>query len=90
MRRYGSKQKWQHEKIVERISCKMYKVLINRKIEEKHIDQIKKSQTTENSDTKDDIWDNTIPLTEPTLKNSSGKRYPTRNRKPVVRYGFED
>ena len=90
MRRYGSKQKWQHEKIVERISCKMYKVLINRKIEEKHIDQIKKSQTTENSDTKDDIWDNTIPLTEPTLNNSPRKRHPTRNRKPVLRYGFED
>ena len=42
VRRYGSKQKWQHGKIVERISCKMYKVLINGKIEEKHIDQIKK------------------------------------------------
>ena len=39
----------------------------------------KKSQTTENSDTYDDIWDNTIPLTEPTLNNSPGKQYPTRN-----------
>ena len=90
VRRYGSKQKWQHGKIVERISCNMYKVLINGKIEEKHIDQIKKSQTIENSNSKDDIWDNTIPLTEPTLNNSPGKRYPTRNRKPVLRYGFED
>ena len=68
----------------------MYKVLINGKIEEKHRDQIKKSQTTENSDTKDDIWDITIPLTEPTLDNSPGKRYLTRNRKPILRYGFED
>ena len=57
----------------------MYKVLINGKIEEKHIDQIKRSQTTENSDTKDGIWDNTIPLAEPTLNNSPGKRYPSRN-----------
>ena len=56
----------------------MYKVLINGKNEERHIDQ-KKSQTTENSDTYDDIWDNTIPLTEPTLNNSPGKQYPTRN-----------
>ena len=72
VRRYGSKQKWQHGKIVE-----------------KHMDQIKKSQTIENS-TKDDIWDNIIPLTEPTLNNSPGKRYPMRNRKHVLRYGFED
>ena len=68
----------------------MYKVLINWKIEEKHIDQIKKSQTTENSDTKDGIWDNTIPLTEPTPDNSPGKRYLTGDRKSVWRYGFED
>ena len=41
MRRYGSKQKWKHGKTVERISSKMYKVLINRTIEDsKHIDQI--------------------------------------------------
>ena len=53
------------------------------------MDQIKKSQTIENS-TKNDIWDNIIPLTEPTLNNSPGKRYPIRNRKPVLRYGFED
>ena len=32
--RYGSKQKWQHGKIVERIRCKMYKVLVNQKIED--------------------------------------------------------
>ena len=44
VRRCGSKQKWQHGKIVERISCKMYKVLINGKINEKHIDQIKKAK----------------------------------------------
>ena len=43
-RRYGSKQKWQHRKIVERISRKMCKVLIIGKIEEKHIDQIKKAK----------------------------------------------
>ena len=48
----------------------------------------KKNQTTENIDTKDDIWDNAIPLTEP--NNCSTKWYPTRNRKPVIRYGFED
>ena len=48
----------------------MYKVLINGEIDKKHIDQIKKTQTTVNSDTKDGIWDNTIPLTEPTLNNS--------------------
>ena len=40
VRRYGSKQRWQHGKIVERINCKMYKVLINGKIEDKRIDQI--------------------------------------------------
>ena len=58
----------------------MCKVLVNGKNEERHIDQKKKkSQTTENSDTYDDIWDNTIPLTEPTLNNSPGKQYPTRN-----------
>ena len=34
VRRYGSKQKWQHGKIVERIRCKMYKVLVNQKIED--------------------------------------------------------
>ena len=68
----------------------MYKVLINGKVEEKHIDEIKKIQTTENSDTKDDICDNTILLTKPDLSNSPGKRYPTRNRKPVSRYGRED
>ena len=43
---------------------------------------------TENIDTKDDIWDNTIPLTEP--NNSPTKWYLTRNRKPVIRHGFED
>ena len=42
VRRYGSKQKWQHGKTDERISCRMYTVLINKKIEEKHIDQMKK------------------------------------------------
>ena len=47
----------------------MYKVLIDGKIEEKHIAK-QKSQTAENSDTKDDIWDNTIPLTKPILNNS--------------------
>ena len=55
----------------------MYKVLINGKIEETHMDQIKKSQTTENSNTKDDVQDNTIPLTEPTLNKSPGKQHPT-------------
>ena len=90
VRRYGSIQKWKHGKIVERISCKMYKVLINGKVEEKHIDEIKKIQTTENRDTRDDICDNTILLTKPNLNNSPGKRYPTRNRKPVSRYGCED
>ena len=50
----------------------------------------KKSETTERSDTKDDIWDNNIPLTEPTLKNSPRKQYLTRNRKPVLRYVFEE
>ena len=90
VRRYGSIQKWKHGKIVERINCKMYKVLINGKVEENYIDQIKKIQTTENSDTKDDICDNTILLTKLTLNNSPGKRYPTRNRKPVSRYGCED
>ena len=43
---------------------------------------------TENRNTKDEIWDNTIPLTELTLKNGPKKQYPTRNRKPVIRYGF--
>ena len=47
----------------------------------------KKNQTTENIDTKDDIWDNTIPLTEP--NNSPMKWYPTRNWKPVIRYGLK-
>ena len=42
VRRYGSKQKWQHGKIVERIRCKMYKVLVNQKIEDIYIEQIKK------------------------------------------------
>ena len=74
--------------MVDKISCKMCKVLLNGKIQEKHIDQIKKKQMTENIDTKDDIWDNTIPLTEP--NNSPTKWYLTRNRKPVIRHGFED
>ena len=39
VRRYVSKQKWYHAKIVERISCTMCKVLINGKIDDKHIDQ---------------------------------------------------
>ena len=39
--RCGSKQKWQHGRIAERISCKMYKVLINGKIEDRHKNQIK-------------------------------------------------
>ena len=88
VRRYGSKQKLQQEKIVERISCNMYKALINLKVKDKHIDPIKKSQTTEISDRKDEIWDNTIPLPEPTLNNSPRKRYPTRKLKLVIRYGF--
>ena len=37
-------KKRQYRKIVERISCEMYKVLINGKIEEKHIDQTKKAK----------------------------------------------
>ena len=44
---------------------------------------------TENTNTKDEILDNTIPLTETALNNSPGKRYPTRDRKPVLRYGLE-
>ena len=44
VRRYGSKQKWQHGKNVERVSCKMYKVLINGKNEERHVDQKKKAK----------------------------------------------
>ena len=90
VRRYLSKQKWCHGKIVERMSCTMCKVLINEKIDDKHIDQIKKSQMTEKSDTKYDIRDDTIPLTEPTPNNSARKWYPTRNQKPVIRYVFED
>ena len=43
----------------------MHKVVINGKLEYKHIDQIIKSQTTEDNETKDVIWDNTIPLTIP-------------------------
>ena len=31
-----------------------------------------------------------VSLIELTLNNSSRKWYPTRNRKPVIRYGFED
>ena len=45
---------------------------------------------TEKSDTKYDIRDDTIPLTEPTPNNSARKWYPTRNQKPAIRYGFED
>ena len=69
------------EKIVEIISCKMYKVLINGKIEEKHIDQIKKAKRLKT----------VIPrMNSNTLNNSPGKRYPTRKRKPLLKYGFED
>ena len=57
----------------------MYKVLINGEIEDKQIDKTKKKQATENIDTKDDIWDNTIPLTESIQKNSPRKRYSARN-----------
>ena len=33
---------------LEKISCKMYKALVNGKVLMRHIDQIKKSQTPEN------------------------------------------
>ena len=68
----------------------MYKVLINGEIEDKQIDKTKKKQATENIDTRDDIWDNTIPLTESIQKNSPRKRYSARNWNPTIRYGFED
>ena len=59
----------------------MYKVLINGKIEEKHIDQIKKAKRLKT----------VIPrMNSNTLNNSPGKRYPTRKRKPLLKYGFED
>lgn len=38
----------------------------------------------------DYIWNNTIPLTKPTPINSPRKQYPTRNQKPVMKYGFDD
>ena len=38
-----------------------------------------KKEATENIDTKDDISDNTIPLTERTPNNSLRKQYPTRH-----------
>ena len=38
---------------------------------------------TENIDTKDDLWDNAIALTEPTPNNSPRKQYPIRNQKPA-------
>ena len=68
----------------------MYKVLINGKIEEKHIDQTKKAKRLKTVIPTMTYWDITIPLTEHTPSNSPGKQQPTRNRKPVLRYGFED
>ena len=49
-----------------------------------------KKEATENIDTKDDISDNTISLTERTPNNSPRKQYPTRHQKPVKRYELED
>ena len=42
VRKYGTKHKWEQGKILEKLSCKMYKVLIRGQIEIKHIDQIMK------------------------------------------------
>ena len=91
VRKYGTKRKWEQGKILEKLSCKMYKVLICGKIEIKHIDQIKKCQTTKEDNNDVSIWDNTIPLTlAPSNRTvTPRKQYPKRNRKPVVRYGFE-
>ena len=43
VRKYGLKQNWRYGKI-EKINCKMYKVLLNKKIGDKHIDQIRKAK----------------------------------------------
>ena len=92
VRKYGTKHKWEQGKILEKLSCKMYKVLIRRQIEIKHVVQIKKCRTVKEDNNDVGIWDNTIPLTSVPSNRALTpiKQYPKRNRKPVVRYGFED
>ena len=69
------------------VTCLRFKLMEKLKINK--LTKLKK-EATENIDTKDDIWDNTIPLTERTPNNSPRKQYPTRHQKPVKRYGLED
>ena len=92
VRKYGTKHKWEQGKTLEKLSCKMYKVLIRRQIQIKYIDQIKKCQTVKEDNNNVGIWDNTIPLASVSSNRAltPRKQYPKRNRKPVVRYGFED
>ena len=58
------------------------------KKEGKHIEQIKKAKRMKKW-YQGWHWDNTVPLAELTPNNSPRKSYPTRNGKPVIRYGFE-
>ena len=87
--RYGSKQKWQHGGIVERISCKMYKVLINGKIEDRHKNQIKTAKRLKTLIPKMTLEKHySINLTYSEQYSKETVTY--KKRKPVIRYGFED
>ena len=70
----------------------MYEVLIRGQIEIKHIEQIKKCQTVKEDNNDVGIWDNAIPLASAPSNRAltQRKQYPKRNKKLVVRYGFED
>ena len=71
-RRFNSKDKWISGVIVEKTGSKLYKIRINGIIVIRHIDQIKRSYTSDEIEA--DAWDFTVPL-----HSSVGeKRYPTR------------
>ena len=87
-REYKKRQKWPQGGDLEKLGCKMYRVLVNGKDLTRYINQIKKIQNSENYDSQVNISDNTIPLLtlSPSNKNIiKMKQYPNRTCKSFIR-----
>ena len=89
---FNSKDKWISGIIVQKVGSKLFKVRINGVMVIRHIDQIKRSFTPSKSDSAEDAWDYTIPITSGSDTANENelppRRYPVRERHPICRYGY--
>ena len=88
------KSKWLFGQIVRKISDRTYVVRIGRRDFKRHIDDIIRDDSSPVSDTIDDSWMYHDPTAQMLVPNRprfmTPRRYPTRQRRPVDRYGMSN